>query len=184
MSECTYTGFHGQREYRDVPKKPTSITITKDASTILTADKFGDVHRYPLHPASQDPADVPVLDMDDTENDALSTLVLGHTSLLTSLLLSPDEKFVVTADRDEHIRVSWFPEGYVIERYCLGHQKSVQSPYSTISCQPTPLSDMFLLFISHPPPQSTSSRAVETRYSKYGNGSLANYWQICLYLIS
>jgi tRNA (guanine-N(7)-)-methyltransferase subunit TRM82 len=59
----------------------------------------------------------------DTENDAAKNLVLGHTSLLTALLLSPDERFVLTADRDEHIRVSWFPQGYVIERYCMGHKK-------------------------------------------------------------
>lgn len=59
------------------------------------------------------------------ENLAGGTLVLGHASLLTSFLLSNDEKYIITADRDEHIRVSWYPQGYVIERYCLGHTKCV-----------------------------------------------------------
>ena len=51
------------------------------------------------------------------------TLLLGHVSLLTTLLLSKDDKYVITADRDEHIRVSWYPEAYTIEGYCLGHRK-------------------------------------------------------------
>lgn len=61
------------------------------------------------------------------ENPSNGTLVLGHTSLLTSFVLTEDEKFIISADRDEHIRVSWYPQGYVIERYCLGHAKSVFS---------------------------------------------------------
>lgn len=57
------------------------------------------------------------------ENPSGGNLVLGHTSLLTSFLLTEDEQYIVSADRDEHIRVSWYPQGYVIERYCLGHKK-------------------------------------------------------------
>ena len=57
------------------------------------------------------------------ENPSSGELILGHASLLTHCLLTPDEKFIVTADRDEHIRVSWYPEGYVIESFCLGHKK-------------------------------------------------------------
>jgi tRNA (guanine-N(7)-)-methyltransferase subunit TRM82 len=52
------------------------------------------------------------------------TLILGHTSLLTACLLAKDEEkgssYIITSDRDEHIRVSWYPQGHVIESYCLG----------------------------------------------------------------
>jgi tRNA (guanine-N(7)-)-methyltransferase subunit TRM82 len=57
------------------------------------------------------------------ENAAGGTLILGHTSLLTSFILSEDEKYIITSDRDEHIRVSWYPQGYNIEAFCLGHRE-------------------------------------------------------------
>ena len=59
------------------------------------------------------------------ENPSGGQLILGHASPLNAFLLSTDEKFIVTADTDEHIRVSWFPKGYNIEMYCLGHLKWV-----------------------------------------------------------
>ncbi|TKA74480.1 hypothetical protein B0A49_06736 [Cryomyces minteri] len=64
-----------------------------------------------------------------------STLLLGHVSMLTDLLLAtvvPDEpnakprNYILTSDRDEHIRVSrGLPQTHVIEGYCLGHTEFV-----------------------------------------------------------
>lgn len=59
-------------------------------------------------------------------------LLLGHVSLLTDVafasLPSPDpsstqkRSYILSADRDEHIRVSRSaPQAHVIENYCLGH---------------------------------------------------------------
>lgn len=63
-------------------------------------------------------------------------LLLGHVSLLTDLIAvglsapnSPSGKprnYIITADRDEHIRVSrGIPQSHVIEGFCLGHSEFV-----------------------------------------------------------
>lgn len=63
-------------------------------------------------------------------------LLLGHVSLLTDLAcitladetLSPprQRRYILTSDRDEHIRVSrGIPQTHVIEGYCLGHTEFV-----------------------------------------------------------
>lgn len=59
-------------------------------------------------------------------------LLLGHVSLLTDIacvavsgegLAKPQTRtYIITADRDEHIRVSrGMPQAHVIEGFCLGH---------------------------------------------------------------
>ncbi|KAJ6504799.1 WD40 repeat-like protein [Mycena vitilis] len=111
---------------REAPKKPTGLAFTQDGQTILTSDKFGDIFSYDLYPAPQT-AEQKKASLASHENPSGGKLILGHTSFLTAFLLSPDEKYIITADRDEHIRVSWYPQGYSIEIYCLGHEKFVSA---------------------------------------------------------
>lgn len=69
-------------------------------------------------------------------------LLLGHVSLLTDLIIAEAEvsekrrQFILTADRDEHIRVSRGPsQAHIIENYCLGHKEFV-SKLCTLPWQP------------------------------------------------
>lgn len=112
---------------RELPKKPTAILFT-ERDDILVADKFGDVTRYMLHPRLSVTSKTRVDDLSASHvypSDGF--LVLGHTSVITACHLSPDEKHIVTSDRDEHIRVSLYPEAFAIKCYCLGHGKYVSA---------------------------------------------------------
>ncbi|KAF7969461.1 hypothetical protein HWV62_27309 [Athelia sp. TMB] len=125
---------------RELPKKPTRIQFTKDSQTLVISDKFGDTFSYPLHPVPTPTRPTSPSPLDETdeerikrrraavashENPSGGTLILGHASLMTTFVLSEDERYVISADRDEHVRVSWYPQGWNIESFCLGHEKYV-----------------------------------------------------------
>ena len=165
---------------RCMPKRLCAIVLAPDESTILVADKFGDVYSLPLHPKPhvlvwpQPQQDVP-LESSSTANvqrkgtgnfkpsaseltvhtkgnrEALRQqreqkaaaktkegpifehqLLLGHMSLLTDLITAEAtvagkrRQYILTADRDEHIRVSRGPsQAHIIDNYCLGHKEFV-----------------------------------------------------------
>ncbi|KAI8982548.1 WD40-repeat-containing domain protein [Pilobolus umbonatus] len=92
---------------RPAHKRVNALRFNNDSSIVVVADKFGDVYCHPVKEA--------------TEEDKHMLPIVGHVSLVTDMTLTPDEKYVITSDRDEHIRVSRFPNGYNIESFCLGH---------------------------------------------------------------
>lgn len=59
-------------------------------------------------------------------------LILGHVSLLTDVAITEvldglkRKQYILTADRDEHIRISrGITQAHIIEGYCLGHREFV-----------------------------------------------------------
>jgi tRNA (guanine-N(7)-)-methyltransferase subunit TRM82 len=69
-------------------------------------------------------------------------LLLGHVSLLTDVAITEIQdglkrkQYILTADRDEHIRVSrGIAQAHIIENYCLGHREFV-SKLCVIPWQP------------------------------------------------
>ncbi|KAJ9655088.1 tRNA (guanine-N(7)-)-methyltransferase non-catalytic subunit trm82 [Neophaeococcomyces mojaviensis] len=154
-----------QLSSRSMPKKSCALTLTADETTILIADKFGDVYALPLHPTAgyQRKSETPqvqtnfkpsataltvhtkgnleALRQQQTQKqippkkeglDFEHRLLLGHVSLLTDLAIAQAEiqgkqrPFILTSDRDEHIRVSrGIPQAHIIHTFCLGHTEFV-----------------------------------------------------------
>jgi tRNA (guanine-N(7)-)-methyltransferase subunit TRM82 len=165
-----------------MPKRPCAIAITEDASTIISADKFGDLYSLPLlvpkttgqeslHSSSQTPEPTPAKpfvpaanhltvhsqrNLKTLENQRRQTnrapeksepsfehkLLLGHVSMLTDIALVSLEgrSHILTADRDEHIRVSrGIPQAHIIEGFCLGHTNFISR-----LCIPSERSDVLI----------------------------------------
>jgi len=58
------------------------------------------------------------------------SLLLGHVSMLTTILaMKVDNRpYLLTADRDEHIRISrGIPQSHIIDGFCLGHTSFVNA---------------------------------------------------------
>lgn len=98
-------------------KRPSAVCTSMDDSTVIIADKFGDVYSIPM----EDPTIV---------DDSTLQPILGHVSMLTCVQNAIDEngkEVVLTADRDEHIRISYFPKSYVIKKVLFGHKEFISS---------------------------------------------------------
>lgn len=91
------------------PRRCQQLQFTKDCSLFLVGDKSGDLYRFKTLGLSGEKGE----------------FLLGHLSLLLDFYLTPDEKYIISCDRDEKIRVSHYPNAYNIESYCLGHTEFV-----------------------------------------------------------
>lgn len=94
-------------------RKVSSLTFTNDVTMLVVADKAGDCYIYSM--------------LLPNENDG--KLILGHLSMLLDVVVTPDQRFVITSERDEKIRVSCFPNSYNIHTFLLGHQEFVTALY-------------------------------------------------------
>ncbi|KAJ0005788.1 hypothetical protein NQD34_015682, partial [Periophthalmus magnuspinnatus] len=108
---------------RWLARRCTALAFTWAEDSLLVADKSGDVYSVSVKEPAREPE-----------------LQLGHLSMVLDLTVSVDDRFIVTCDRDEKIRVSWSKSPYNIQSFCLGHQQFVStllapsgSPHSLIS---------------------------------------------------
>jgi hypothetical protein len=99
-----------------VKKRASALELTDDF--LLIADKSGDVYR----------TDLLLVNNDRHVNLTADHCIMGHLSMLLDIaFIRTDDRqaFVVTADRDEKIRLSRYPNAYNIQGYCLGHTEFV-----------------------------------------------------------
>jgi tRNA (guanine-N(7)-)-methyltransferase subunit TRM82 len=76
------------------------------------------------------------------EPDFERNLLLGHVSMLTDIALVArnGRSYIITADRDEHIRISrGIPQAHITEGYCMGHKSFVSR-----LCLPTTRSNILI----------------------------------------
>ncbi|KAL0985556.1 hypothetical protein UPYG_G00158560 [Umbra pygmaea] len=95
---------------RWVVRRCTSLVFTHDEKEVWLADKSGDVYSFSV-----------------VEPQKTGELRLGHLSMLLCMTLTPNDKYVITADRDEKIRVSHLMGPHNIQAFCLGHLEFVSS---------------------------------------------------------
>ncbi|KAM9937578.1 hypothetical protein OXX80_002898 [Metschnikowia pulcherrima] len=96
------------------PKRPCAVSTTIEDTKIVLADKFGDVYEFRID--SEQP--IPEKDL---------VPILGHVSMLSDVLVAEHngQQFVLTGDRDEHIKVTHYPLSYVVKHWLFGHREFV-----------------------------------------------------------
>lgn len=97
------------------PKRPCATTTTIDDEAVIVADKFGDVFSIEID--------------EKAKSDGELEPILGHVSMLSDVEVAKhgDKHFILTGDRDEHIRISNYPKSYVIKNFLFGHKEFVSS---------------------------------------------------------
>lgn len=93
----------------------SAIKFAQNPLCVVVSDTTGDVFRLPV-------------DKNCDLNDDLvfeTYFLLGHFSLVTDLSVLGNK--VATCDRDNRVRVSRFPDSFVIENFLLAHQDFVTS---------------------------------------------------------
>ncbi|ESZ99529.1 hypothetical protein SBOR_0094 [Sclerotinia borealis F-4128] len=114
---------------------PSVLSVTEDASTEKQAPK-------PFQPSASaltvhSARNLKSLEAQKKQSNKVSEktgpdfehkLLLGHVSMLTDIVVATvsGRQYILTADRDEHIRVSrGIPQAHIIEGFCLGHVEYV-----------------------------------------------------------
>lgn len=98
-----------------LPKRPNAITTTIDDKQLIVADKFGDLYSFGVND------DQPCVNPEP---------ILGHVSLLTDVAIGLDsngKQLVFTSDRDEHIRITHFPQSFIIDKWLFGHKEFIST---------------------------------------------------------
>lgn len=96
------------------PKRPCAVSTSTNDSELIVADKFGDVYSIPI-------------DSEPSVDEKSLVPILGHVSMLSDVLVAEhnNKQFVLTGDRDEHIKITHFPKSYVVKHWLFGHHEFV-----------------------------------------------------------
>src|SRR5271169_3196036 len=124
-------------------KRASAIAYDITESTIIVSDKTGDVYAFPW-PLSHHSLtkyeklkSLPAIDdknplTKSSDERFMGTFLLGHSSSVVACALAtaPWGRMLVTVDRDEHVRMSIFPQTWIIHAMGLGHTAFVSAVIS------------------------------------------------------
>ncbi|CAG7822699.1 unnamed protein product [Allacma fusca] len=97
--------------YFQTEKRLLQMIFNNDSGYLAMTDKCGDVWLSDLV----------------SEDAAIPRKILGHCSVILHTCLNAEGTRIFTCDRDEKIRVSSFPDSYIIKGYYMGHKEAVVS---------------------------------------------------------
>lgn len=94
-------------------RRSMCVCFTPTEDKLLVADKSGDLYDYSISEIGSKEID------EDKDKEP----ILGHVSMLLDVIST--DRYVITADRDEKIRVSLIDAPHVVQSFCLSHTEFV-----------------------------------------------------------
>ncbi|VDK62301.1 unnamed protein product [Cylicostephanus goldi] len=116
------TNLKLRRAFR-IPKAPTSVCFSRDNAHVIIGDRAGHVCRYTVDANEKSG----YIDMNGEECDCEGEPLTSTISMVLDVAITNDGRFLLSADRDEKIRVSRYPQAFVVQSFCLGHDAYVSS---------------------------------------------------------
>lgn len=95
---------------RIITRNTSTLKFFPDSLNLIVSDKTGDIFVFNCE-SPKEPG----------------RWIQGHLSQVLDVLVNLHQKYIISADRDEKIKVSKWPESYEIETYCMGHKEFVSS---------------------------------------------------------
>jgi len=94
-------------------KRIIKLQFTDDSQYLTYLDKQGDIFAIRI----------------STDHQHISKMkkIMGHTSFISDFITRVQNQQIISCDRDEKIRVSKFPDAFIIQGFKLGHTESVIS---------------------------------------------------------
>ncbi|KAI3410124.1 hypothetical protein GPALN_006483 [Globodera pallida] len=104
---------YDEAKWQTIQKTPTAIHFSASGEALLVSTRSGSVMEYRIT---------------DSDFSSGGIELVSHFSMVLDHCLSPGKpKFLLSADRDEKVRVSHYPNTQIIECFCLGHSSFVNS---------------------------------------------------------